>query len=100
MAKFYKLNDQSAYLLLVFMERGPRGFTRSSRPPSLVQFEARKYYSPNGLSMSTIRGLQKRGWITENNNHIFYLTQDGEDAGKQLLMDPIWESALAQPSQL
>lgn len=93
-----KLNDQSAYLLLAFMKRAPVGLVASGKPPLLVQFGSKRYYSPHGLSMSTVRGLQKRGWIVEDRNRIFLLTQDGENAGKQLLMDPRWELALADKS--
>lgn len=75
-----RLNARSEWLLRYAVGRLPYGFCTTTRLEG----------SPDGLDMTNVRGLQKRGWMREGENGIFYATEAGKAAVKNLEIRSGW----------
>ena len=63
-----KLNEKGFWLLSYVRSLHPRGYVVTNRLPAVG--------APLGISMSTMRGLQKRGFVRED-QYIFFITDKG-----------------------
>lgn len=70
-----KLNEGSLWLLRFLVSRLPQGYSVINALPT---------DHPPGVSMMTMRGLERRGYVRESDqvSGIFYATPEGVEAAK------------------
>lgn len=85
-----KLSDRQAWLLIYLLTRYPRGVSENGKVPHSCDWLGKNYGNPGGIGMGNLRGLEKRGYVKEQREGLFYLTENGVLAAEAAAVDTRW----------
>jgi hypothetical protein len=85
-----KLNDRQCWLLIYLLTKHPIGISANHGVPHSCDYNGRYYGCPGGLGMANLRGLERRGYVTENAPSLFRLTENGILAAQDAATDSRW----------